>query len=85
MLCNHILSCHHRLQQDVSLLELQPTVEDVFHAETTNVDEYLQQIQDMTIIAAIQVRAEEENMQLGVKPAARECQHKRMVLDLQDG
>ena len=53
---SYLCYANHRLQQDVSLLDLQPTVEDVFHAETANVDEYLQQIQDMTIIAAIQVR-----------------------------
>lgn len=44
-----------RLNQDVASLELQPTLEDVFHADTTSVEEYLQQIQDMTILTAIQV------------------------------
>jgi hypothetical protein len=39
------------------MLELQPTLEDVFHADTTSVEDYLQQIQDMTILTAIQVRA----------------------------
>lgn len=37
------------------MLELQPTLEDVFHADTTSVEDYLQQIQDMTILTAIQV------------------------------
>lgn len=36
-------------------LELQPTLEDVFHADTTSVEDYLQQIQEMTILTAIQV------------------------------
>lgn len=44
-----------RLNQDVAMLELQPTMEDVFHADTTSVEDYLQQIQDMTILTAIQV------------------------------
>jgi hypothetical protein len=44
-----------RLNQDVAMLELQPTLEDVFHADTTSVEDYLQQIQDMTILTAIQV------------------------------
>lgn len=44
-----------RLNQDVAALELQPTLEDVFHADTTSVEDYLQQIQDMTILTAIQV------------------------------
>lgn len=39
------------------MLELQPTLEDVFHADTTSVEDYLQQIQDMTILTAIQVGA----------------------------
>uniref|UniRef100_A0A383W7X6 Nuclear pore protein n=1 Tax=Tetradesmus obliquus TaxID=3088 RepID=A0A383W7X6_TETOB len=43
-----------RLNQDVAMLELQPTLEDVFHADTTSVEDYLQQIQDMTILTAIQ-------------------------------
>eukprot|EP00878_Enallax_costatus_P026786 GHUV01028785.1.p1 GENE.GHUV01028785.1~~GHUV01028785.1.p1 ORF type:complete len:713 (+),score=229.05 GHUV01028785.1:118-2256(+) len=43
-----------RLNQDVAALELQPTIEDVFHADTTSVEDYLQQIQDMTILTAIQ-------------------------------
>jgi nuclear pore complex protein Nup93 len=43
------------MNQDVAMLELQPTLEDVFHADTTSVEDYLQQIQDMTILTAIQV------------------------------
>jgi hypothetical protein len=39
------------------MLELQPTLEDVFHADTTSVEDYLQQIQDVTILTAIQVGA----------------------------
>lgn len=44
-----------RLDQEVTGLELQPTLEDVFHADTTSVEDYLQQVQDMTILTAIQV------------------------------
>lgn len=44
-----------RLQQDVAMLELAPTVADVFAADSATVDEYLAQIQEMTILTAIQV------------------------------
>lgn len=37
------------------MLELQPTLEEIFHADTTSVDDYLQQVQDMSILTAIQV------------------------------
>lgn len=33
-----------------------PTVEDVFHADTNSTDDYLGEIQSMTILTAIQVR-----------------------------
>lgn len=36
-------------------MELQQRVTDVFSADTTSVEDYLRQIQDMTIITAIQV------------------------------
>jgi hypothetical protein len=52
--CMCALRC--RLDQEVTGLELHPTLEDVFHADTSSVEEYLQQIQDMTILTAIQVR-----------------------------
>jgi nuclear pore complex protein Nup93 len=39
----------------VTGLELAPTLEDVFHADSHSVEDYLQQIQDMTILTAIQV------------------------------
>lgn len=34
-----------------------PTVEDVFHADTFSTDDYLGEIQSMTILTAIQVRS----------------------------
>jgi len=33
-----------------------PTVEDVFHADSNSTDDYLGEIQSMTILTAIQVR-----------------------------
>jgi hypothetical protein len=42
------------LTQDVTSLEIQPTFEDVFHADTSTVDEYLRQVEESTILAAIQ-------------------------------
>ncbi len=44
-----------RLNQDVTALEIQPTIEDVFHADTSSVEEYLKQVEEATILAAIQV------------------------------
>ena len=36
-------------------MEIQPTIEDVFHADTTSVEEYLKQVEESTILAALQV------------------------------
>ena len=44
-----------RLTQDVTTLEIQPTIEDVFHADTRSVEDYLKQVEEATILAAIQV------------------------------
>ena len=44
-----------RLTQDVTTLEIQPTLEDVFHADTSSVEDYLKQVEEATILAAIQV------------------------------
>ena len=44
-----------RLTQDVVSLEITPTIEDVFHADTSSVEEYLKQVEESTILAAIQV------------------------------
>jgi hypothetical protein len=44
-----------RLRPNMALVELQQRVTDVFSADTSNVEDYLRQIQDMTIITAIQV------------------------------
>ncbi len=46
-----------RLTQDVVSLDIQPTIEDVFHADTTSVEDYLKQVEESTILAAIQVNA----------------------------
>mmetsp|Transcript_26955 Transcript_26955/g.58903 ORF Transcript_26955/g.58903 Transcript_26955/m.58903 type:complete len:850 (+) Transcript_26955:117-2666(+) len=43
-----------RLTQDVTALEIQPTIEDVFHADTTSVEDYLKQVEESTLLAAIQ-------------------------------
>lgn len=45
-----------RLTQDVTALEIQPTIEDVFHADTSSVEDYLKQVEEATILAAIQVQ-----------------------------
>lgn len=45
----------YRLTQEVTSLEIQPTIEDVFHADTSNVEDYLRQVEESTILAAIQV------------------------------
>lgn len=44
----------HRLGQEAKALMV-PTVEDVFHADTNSTDDYLGEIQSMTILTAIQV------------------------------
>lgn len=44
-----------RLTSEVVGLEIVPTIEDVFHAETSSVEEYLQQVEEATLLAAIQV------------------------------
>ncbi|GLC39227.1 hypothetical protein PLESTM_000866000 [Pleodorina starrii] len=43
-----------RLTSEVVGLEIVPTIEDVFHAETSSVEEYLQQVEEATLLAAIQ-------------------------------
>ncbi|GAX79377.1 hypothetical protein CEUSTIGMA_g6819.t1 [Chlamydomonas eustigma] len=48
-----------RLNQEVSTLEIQPTIEDVFHADTSSVEEYLKQIEEATILVAIQEAQQE--------------------------
>ncbi|GIL76174.1 hypothetical protein Vretimale_5759 [Volvox reticuliferus] len=50
-----------RLTSEVMALEIVPTIEDVFHAETNNVEEYLQQVEEATLLAAIQ-EAQQESM-----------------------
>lgn len=35
-------------------LEIAPTIEDVFHAETTSVEDYLAQVEESTLLATIQ-------------------------------
>lgn len=48
--------CVRRLAQEAKALMV-PTVEDVFHADTLSTDDYLGEIQSMTILTAIQVRS----------------------------
>eukprot|EP00798_Chlamydomonas_sp_ICE-L_P020446 gene20446-27235_t len=43
-----------RLTQDVVTLEITPTIEDVFHADTRSVEDYLKQVEESTILSAIQ-------------------------------
>jgi hypothetical protein len=54
-----------RLTQDVTALEIQPTIEDVFHADTSSVEEYLKQVEEATILAAIQVQSTVPSRRLG--------------------
>jgi hypothetical protein len=50
-----LLPCSlHRLGQEAKAMMV-PTVEDVFHADTNSTDDYLGEIQSMTILTAIQV------------------------------
>ena len=46
-----------RYTQELATLELKPMYEDVFQTESCTVEEYLQQVHEMTVITAIQVRA----------------------------
>ncbi|KAG2493502.1 hypothetical protein HYH03_008318 [Edaphochlamys debaryana] len=48
-----------RLSSEVVGLEIVPTIEDVFHAETSSVEEYLQQVEEATLLAAIQEAQQE--------------------------
>ncbi|GFR48472.1 hypothetical protein Agub_g10163, partial [Astrephomene gubernaculifera] len=48
-----------RLTTEVVGLEIVPTIEDVFHAETNSVEEYLQQVEEATLLAAIQEAQQE--------------------------
>ncbi len=61
---------HRRLTQEVTSLEIQPTYEDVFHADTSSVEEYLQQIEESTILAALQVGPERVCDMAGRPPSA---------------
>ena len=44
-----------RLTQALQTFDLTPAYEDVFQVETGTVEEYLQQVHEMTVITAIQV------------------------------
>lgn len=59
-----------RLTQEVTSLEIQPTIEDVFHADTTSVEEYLKQVEESTILAALQVRAHAGSSAHGLRIAS---------------
>jgi hypothetical protein len=54
--CHLCFLCVRRLAQEAKALMV-PTVEDVFHADTLSTDDYLGEIQSMTILTAIQVRS----------------------------
>lgn len=45
-----------RFTQELAAFELKPTYEDVFPEESRTVEEYLQQVHEMTVISAIQVQ-----------------------------
>jgi len=44
-----------RLDRALQAVELRPTYEDLFQAETGSVEEYLEQMHEMTVVTAIQV------------------------------
>ncbi len=46
----------YRLTRALQTFELRPTYEDVLPVESTSVEEYLEQMHEMTTITAIQVR-----------------------------
>ncbi|KAG7566027.1 Nucleoporin interacting component Nup93/Nic96 [Arabidopsis suecica] len=50
-----------QLSRDLKSFELKTTFEDVFPAETTNVEEYLQQVHEMAMVSAIQ-EAQKDNV-----------------------
>ncbi|KFK34970.1 hypothetical protein AALP_AA5G217400 [Arabis alpina] len=50
-----------QLSRDLKSFELKTTFEDVFPAETTSVEEYLQQVHEMAVVSAIQV-AQKDNV-----------------------
>ena len=45
-----------RYNRDLLELELRPTHEDVFQSQPSNMDDYLQQVHESTVVTAIQVR-----------------------------
>ena len=51
----HSLFCMHRLTRALQTFELRPTYEDVLPVESTSVEEYLEQMHELTTITAIQV------------------------------
>lgn len=44
-----------RYNRDLLELELRPTHEDVFQSQPSNMDDYLQQVHESTVVTAIQV------------------------------
>jgi nuclear pore complex protein Nup93 len=50
-----------QLSRDLKSFELKTTFEDVFPAETTSVEEYLQQVHEMAMVSAIQ-EAQKDNV-----------------------
>ena len=50
-------SRYYSLDRALQTVELKPTYEDVFQAESSSVEEFLQQMHEMTVVTAIQVPA----------------------------
>jgi hypothetical protein len=58
-----------RFMRELQSFELKPSYEDVFQVETSTVEEYLQQMHEMTVITAIQVGSVENDRLSGVSVA----------------
>ena len=63
-----------RLSRALQTFELRPTYEDVFQVEGSSVEEYLQQVHEMTVITAIQVR---------LPATSQECAHCGLLVGCQ--
>lgn len=48
-------------------MELKTSYEDVFQVESSSVDEYLQQVHEMTVVTAIQVRRKSQSTRKGMQ------------------
>ena len=59
-----------RLSRALQTFELRPTYEDVFQVEGSSVEEYLQQVHELTVITAIQVRLRDTRSPCGAQAKA---------------